>query len=244
METIYYKGFSIEIDNFDDGESPREWDNTSKMVCNHRRYNLGDLQYDGSYAQNWVENIVSYFVEYYGAKLFYNTKYENKDKFIDYICNANYYNKKELALILELIEEKAYISNLYLYDHSGITISMSSFGCSFDSGQVGFIYIMKDEFSKYYEDSKTESELADLAFKVMSAEVETYDQYLRGEVYAYTIECGHTYKMIGGCAGFYGYDHEKSGLLEYAHSDIDCFLEEQEKEVRNLEQELYLCRNW
>jgi hypothetical protein len=33
--------------------------------------------------------------------------------------------------------------NLYLYDHSGITMNVSGFPCPWDSGQVGFIYMTK-----------------------------------------------------------------------------------------------------
>ena len=40
--TEKYKGFTIEIHNDEDMESPREWDNLGTMVCFHRRYNLGD----------------------------------------------------------------------------------------------------------------------------------------------------------------------------------------------------------
>jgi hypothetical protein len=35
---------------------------------------------------------------------------------------------------------------LYLYDHSGLTMSTTPFSCPWDSGQVGFIYAEKDVF--------------------------------------------------------------------------------------------------
>ena len=46
---------------------------------------------------------------------------------------------------------------LYLYDHSGITISTSPFNCSWDSGQVGWIYCTKKRFLE--ETGYTEKEL-------------------------------------------------------------------------------------
>ncbi len=41
-----------------DPMSPREWDNVGKMVCWHRRYNLGDEQpsYD---AQEWLRDLAA-----------------------------------------------------------------------------------------------------------------------------------------------------------------------------------------
>ena len=41
-------------------------------------------------------------------------------------------------------------SVLYLYDHSGITMSTGSFCDSWDSGQVGFIYVTKEDIEKEY----------------------------------------------------------------------------------------------
>jgi len=38
------KATVVTIKHDQDPESPREWDNIGRMVCWHRRYNLGDLQ--------------------------------------------------------------------------------------------------------------------------------------------------------------------------------------------------------
>jgi hypothetical protein len=72
------------------------------------------------------------------------------------------------------------------------------------------------------------------AINLMIAEVKTYDQYLTGEVYGYSIEPTDKNKSIecdDSCWGFYGYDHEKSGLMEYAKNAIDCAISEYKKEV-------------
>jgi hypothetical protein len=42
----------------------------------------------------------------------------------------------------------------------------------------------------------------------------------------------------GSCWGFYGSNHEKSGLMEHATSTIDCHIEEQAKEAQDLESAL------
>ena len=43
VEKFEYKGLTIKIYRDDDNPSPRkDWDNFGKMVCAHRRYNLGD----------------------------------------------------------------------------------------------------------------------------------------------------------------------------------------------------------
>lgn len=44
MEATMYNGYKINIYQEEYSESPREWDNLGKMVCNHRQYTLGDEQ--------------------------------------------------------------------------------------------------------------------------------------------------------------------------------------------------------
>ena len=41
-----YKGHTIKIEQEVCGDSPREWDNLGTMVCAHRRYELGDKNFN------------------------------------------------------------------------------------------------------------------------------------------------------------------------------------------------------
>lgn len=50
--------------------------------------------------------------------------------------------------LIGLCEDKVAILPLYLYDHSGLTMSTSDFGDRWDSGCVGFIYMDKDTAMK------------------------------------------------------------------------------------------------
>lgn len=80
------------------------------------------------------------------------------------------------------------ILNLYLLDHSGLSISVKDFHDNWDSGQVGWIWVTKENVIKSlytgYEDT---SDWREKAEKALIAEVETYDEYLRGDVYGYVI---------------------------------------------------------
>jgi len=113
------------------------------------------------------------------------------------------------------------ILNLYLYDHGGITISHTPFGCRFDSGQVGFAVVPIKTIIHNYGDNSPESR--EKALACMIAEIETYDMFLTGSVYGFTIteeetcNLGHTHETeIDSCWGFFGYDHEASGLFDHA----------------------------
>lgn len=88
---------------------------------------------------------------------------------------------------------------LYLYDHSGITISLTPFNDRWDSGQVGFVIIRRDNMLQEFGGKKFTKVLKAKALKIAESEVQTYDQYLRGEVYGYRID-----EHGDSCWGFYG----------------------------------------
>ena len=48
-----YKGMYYNIEQDEYPESPREWNDLTVMVCQHRRYNLGDVQYPDNYYDGW-----------------------------------------------------------------------------------------------------------------------------------------------------------------------------------------------
>lgn len=84
---------------------------------------------------------------------------------------------------------------LYLLDHSGIQISTWDFGDPWDSGQVGFIYITAQKMKEENFDPAK-------ALECLQGEVETYNQYLTGDVWGYEIiDEGN---CVESCWGFFG----------------------------------------
>jgi len=95
---------------------------------------------------------------------------------------------------------------LFLFDHSGITMSTSAFDCPWDSGQVGIIFCTHDEIRKEFGPKgralvHISKKAVSSAFKLMRQEVETYDAFLKGEVYGYVVvdRKGDT---VDSCWGF------------------------------------------
>ena len=105
------------------------------------------------------------------------------------------------------------VTNLYLYDHGSITISTAPFNCRWDSGQLGFIVITKETIIKEFGDNSKDSRIK--AMHNLACEVNTYDQYLRGDVYMYRIKNSEGV-VLDDCYGFFGDDHTKSGLFDCA----------------------------
>jgi hypothetical protein len=109
---------------------------------------------------------------------------------------------EELAKHLQEEEEATHILPLYLYDHSGITMSTGPFSCRWDSGQVGFIYTTAKRIAEMgVAEENIEQQL--------EAEVKVYDQYLQGDVWGYIIE-DEDGEQLDSCWGFYGREDAES----------------------------------
>lgn len=179
METIVsveVNGKTIELYH-SEGDS-RGWDNYTKLICFHSRYNLGDKHdYDHNDYSGWDEM---------------EEAIKRKEK------------------------DVVWISPLYLYDHSGITISTSPFDCRWDSGQVGFAIVTKRDIRKIYGCKYvTKKRLEEMDIdKWAKGEIGTYDMELRGEVYGFCIEDEDGWHE-DSCGGFYGSNFRENGMSDY-----------------------------
>ena len=132
-------------------------------------------------------------------------------------------------------EEKCIYKNLYLYDHSGITMSIKPFSCKWDSGQVGFIYVTPEMIKKEFNITEITEEIIEKVYNILDSEVKIYDQYLTGEVYGFSLDCINYGKLnlmnlkfenltnsqqhlflddVDSCFGFFGDDFEKNGIKD------------------------------
>lgn len=113
------------------------------------------------------------------------------------------------------------IKPLYIYDHSGVTIDTSPFQSHWDSGQCGFVFVTEESQEKMgTPDDRIE--------KLMDGEVETLDQYLRGEVYEYKVTDKKTGETLDQCAGFFS----KDDALERAKSFVEHKIEQRREKRR------------
>lgn len=106
----------------------------------------------------------------------------------------------EVKTYLKKERKASIILPLGLYDHSGITMYVGDNHDRWDGGQVGFIYCTAADIKREWDGDRKKAE------EYLRAEVKTYDQYLRGEIYSYSVtdEEGRDIDDLGGC---YGYDY-------------------------------------
>lgn len=219
--TEVYKGFRIVLDIDSDPENPRKsHDNFGKMICFHRRYNLGDDHSYGS-PQDVVLALTGLSEDDLGRN-----------------PNDDLGDGSKYRIVWE---------PLYLYDHSGITMKTTPFSCPWDSGQVGLIYATYDDILKAFDIQPIKPEvweptkdIVEKAEALLKAEVETYDTYIRGEVLGFRVFGPDTDREDpdddldedndehwqddeeDSCWGFYG----KEAALEAAKESIDAIVDQ------------------
>lgn len=141
----------------------------------------------------------------------------------NYVCN-DYSDWEELRKAIEKDNNVAIIFPLYMYDHSGITISTSleyPYNDRWDAGQIGWVFVTKEQIRKEYSVKRITLKIIERAKKCIISEVNVYDEYLRGDVYGFVLEknitcskCEHIHtEHIDSCFGFYG-DLKESGMIE------------------------------
>ena len=234
IDTIPYRGCTIRVVLDDDPINPRkEIDHLGKMVCWHRRYNLGDEQPKeaaGEYLCRMAAEVDAGF-----SKLndLYDEAIRRGSSRACQRINRRLSKERERVLAEHFV-----IKPLYLYDHSGITISTGSFSCPWDSGQVGFIYVplkrMHEEWNSKFPDGHTAQSWAD---KILEGEVAEYDAYLTGDVVGVIAE-DEEGEEIDSCWGFFP---DEKGDHDYA---VDEFKHTIDRHLnRQAELETQLCCN-
>ena len=132
---------------------------------------------------------------------------------------------------------------LYLFDHSGLSISTRLFSCSWDSAQVGHIYIKESEAKKVWprgvrHQFNTETKSTEYrAFpesrtgyverikNLMRSDIETYNYYLTGQVYGFIL-LDENGDEVDSCYGFYGDDPRKNGISDHIPKHLEHLLPE------------------
>ena len=195
IKTNQENDYTIEIGYDHFPESPREWDNLGTIAYKHNRYAIGDQEIKEASAIEFLGNLVS-------------------DHLTGDDQEALYYYDEDISVqlknkIVKLVKQDYIILDYYLYDHSIQSVSTTPFSeqhgwqhASWDSGQVGWVYVSKERVRKDFGWKHITKNREDEIVKILKCEVEAYNQYLLGEVYYYEIRNRHN-DTIDSCYGFY-----------------------------------------
>jgi hypothetical protein len=169
-----------------------------------------------------------------GTMACFHRRYDLGDK-------HDFYNPDDLMEFLHENNGKIIALPLYLLDHSGITMRagdnvrdfIACDSAGWDWGMVGYIFVTYATLRKEYNKKRLSKSVLAKARKILLQEVETYDQYLTGDVYWYQTTCNHCNEQLDSCGGFYGHDWKENGLMEYAkNSTCNCLEEAKQAEFQ------------
>ena len=173
-------------------QNPRtDFDQYDHMICWHRRYTLGDKHnYETPY------DMLSDIATQVGITYKHDPSYEQL--------------KKKL-------QKHVVILPLWLYDHSGITMSCGErkwpYTDQWDSGQVGYIFMLKSEIFDHIGNVNRKT-WRQKAIEFMTASVKEYDMYLTGDIYGYILydKNNDQWEESDSCWGFYGSNIHENGI--------------------------------
>lgn len=181
--------------------SPREVDeHFGTMVCFHSRYALGD-------SHNYMDKddfLREMYLDTVGHDEAGLKRYEHMVNIVSSRFRHGPKTEEQAVddAMLKVISEKYITLPLYLMDHSGLAMQTTSFNDPWDSGQVGWIYVSKEDALKEFGGEKMTGALRKKAEDLMRSEVAAYDSYLRGECYGF--ELYKNGELTDSCWGFMG----------------------------------------
>ena len=97
-------------------------------------------------------------------------------------------------------------------------MNTTGFSCTWDSGQVGVIFITKEKMRKEYSKKRVSKQLIERVKGYLKNEVEEYDQYLTGDCYGMTITDTDNDEEVENSWGYYGMEYcmkEAESMVKY-----------------------------
>jgi hypothetical protein len=188
------RALNITIAQDNNDENPLNWNDSVKVAYSSPIFILGNEKV--SNLEEHIMDLLEYGEEY--RNRMYDKHGDTKDLF---------------DVLLERLNKKGYVAlPVYAYIHSGVTVATTPFGCRWDSGLSGFIYTKRTDYIKEFGVKKNvkNSVIEDY----LKSDLKTFDTWLRGEVYGFSIEDAETGEILDSCRGFYGSDYANS-MVEY-----------------------------
>ena len=209
-ESFDHAGLKVRICWEEDNSfcNPRDNDNLGTMVCWHPDYYLGDYQITTPEGRGAV-----------------------KDRF----DRDDFQGLEVLERYLHLALKAPVTIPLYLYDHSGISMSAGApnvwdnpriktdhhgNGLGWDTTMVGYVYTTPERMTELcgapdYCPKDWGGTPAQWIATQLDGEVEEYNLYLTGQVYYYVIE-GEDGETLDSCGGFLGSEYVEEAAKEAA----------------------------
>lgn len=233
----------FKLDDDADLANPRQGDRDTVMACFHPKYTLGDdlgatAKSPEEFWREMVKTNVSAreLVEAARNEVISGLRIVEKDGDRFDLCSldngkseAIYVGLPEEALpsaileeidvkgAMDVMEKHAVWLPLWLYDHSGLSMSCGApeYYDQWDSSMIGWIVYFKP---KYFSSQTWREDGLD----IMQGDVAEYNKFLEGDIWSYTIyeSVDGAWDEIDYAGGFLGDDLDENGMLDVMELDL------------------------
>lgn len=163
FESIEYRGYTINIYRDDDPQNPiTDFDMLGTIAYKHPRFILGHEK---------IDDVGEFFIE----KL---NQIQNRD---------NDFWNMESEKVRKYFDKFYCYLPVFAYEHGGITLKTSPFYDSFDSGIIGFIYVLKSKCLGEWKKKRWTKEFENKIKNILKSEIEQFDDYLTGNCWGYEV---------------------------------------------------------
>lgn len=189
---------TIKIHHDQDAQNPiTEWDLFGTFVLGSSRYGAKDLDTAGKYGDPFRD---------FAVWLYENGYVSYESEWLDYPDDySEAQEEKALKGLENWVEQNIVWLPVYIYSHGGETISTSPFSCRWDSGQIGYVFATKKECLENLQKQRLTSKGLEQCEKWLKGDVETVDQFVRGDIYGFVVE-DENGEHVDSCWGFHGQD--------------------------------------
>lgn len=191
IETYQVGAYTVQLHYDDMPYSPRDWDNLGTMVFEQQRQYMTGEENMGDFSDVLLWALGAEYIE----QLLGLTAYDAFEQ-----GGVDELTEIQVLSLYHALDTRAVVLPLRVCDSgsSGASIRV----CAEDQAN-GYIYCDRDTILREYGRERLSAKLLAQVEGILRAEVEVYDQYLRGEVYGFIVTDPDG-KPLDGCWGFFG----------------------------------------
>lgn len=126
--------------------------------------------------------------------------------------------------LVERFRKEYIVLDVYIYEHSGASVRTTPFGCRWDSGQLGWMYVSKETLREEFGYKRVTQKRIDQAIKCMEYEVKLLDAYLQGDVFRFEV-INEDGEVVGECGNFWSDDFIENGMVDCVPKEFRSQLE-------------------
>lgn len=109
----------------------------------------------------------------------------------------------------------------YAYIHSGVVMNTTGYSCPWDSGQAGWIFTTMARCNEWFgtDWKRWSPNRRAMVQQRLNAEVETYSQYISGDVYGFMVKDSDG-EIVDSAWGYYGDPEAEAGAMSEARQVV------------------------